>query len=142
MLGIASASELSDDAAEAIRDLTNRWIEVSAEGDIDSYLAIVTDDCIWLGSNTGPGYVGRDAVREFLEPYFGAFNFSMEDVSSEEVVVSADGQFAVHRWSGTAIVAAKDGSSVSKYPRKYYDFWRRDTDGSWKCSRHLFIRID
>ena len=140
--GTANASDLPNNAAEEIRNLTDQWIEVSAEGDIDGYLSLVTDDFIWLGTDAGPGYVGQNAVREFLEPYFDSFNFSMENVRSEEVVISADGKFAVHQWFGTAVVAAKDGSSTSKYPRKYFDFWRRDTDGNWRCSRHLFVMID
>ena len=138
----AKASDVHDGAAEAIRDLTDKWAEVSTEGDLDGYLSIVTDDFIWLGSDSGPRYVGRKAVREFLEPFFESVEFSIEKVRSEEVVISADGQFAVHQYYGTAILAAKDGSSTSKHPRKYFDFWRRDTDGKWRCSLHMFVKID
>jgi uncharacterized protein (TIGR02246 family) len=127
---------------ETIRSLTDKWIEISADGDVDGYLNLVTDDFIWLGSNSGAGYVGRPAVRDFLEPYFKLFNFSMEAVRSEEVVISADGQFAAHQWFGTAVVEAKDGTSASKTARKYFDFWRKGPDGQWRCSRHLFVALE
>ena len=42
--------------AETIRKLTQEWIDVSAEGDVQAYFAFVTDDFSWIGNLSGNGY--------------------------------------------------------------------------------------
>jgi len=136
-----SEAQVAPNDAQAIRSLTDDWIEFSAKGDIEAYLDIVADDFLWLGAGAGSGYAGKDEVRQFLEPYFNAYSFSMENVRSQEITISSNGRLAVHEWIGTAIVEAKDGSSITSTKRKYFDFWRKDDDGIWRCARHLFVPI-
>ena len=126
---------------QAIKSLTDKWLEIAADGDVDGYMNLMAEDFIWLGNSGGPGYFGHAAVRDFLEPFFETFKFSLEDMHSGEVIVSTDGQFAVYEYYGTAVIEAKDGSSTTKMPRKYFDFWTKGSDGKWKCSRHLFVPI-
>ena len=126
---------------QVIKSLTNEWLDIAASGDVDGYMALMAEDFIWLGDTGGPGHVGHDAVRGFLEPFFESFNFSLENMHSEEVIISMDGSFAVFEYYGTAVIEAKEGGLTTKESRKYFDFWRKGADGKWKCSRHLFVPV-
>lgn len=128
--------------AETIRKLTQEWIDVSTEGDVQAYFAFVTDDFNWVGNLSGNGYQGLKETRAFLEPFFQTMTFSLDDWTSDDVIVSGDVQQAVHIWTGTAISINKDGSGEQAQHRTYIDFWSIQDDGSWLCSRHTFIVLD
>ncbi len=142
---LAAASVTTDQSNadyQAILTQTSAWIEGAAAGDLDGYFDFITDDFIWLGDDTGPGYSGHDAVRGFLEPFFDSYVFSIEDVQSNGVVFSADGMSAIHRYSGTAGIELEETGEITRYNRRYVDFWRRGDDDIWRCSRHLYVVVD
>jgi uncharacterized protein (TIGR02246 family) len=125
--------------AESIKKLTQRWIDASATGDVEAYFSFVTDDFSWIGNLNDGGYQGRDQVRAFVEPFFQTMKFSLENWTSDDVVVSGDGNQAVHIWTGTAISINKDGSDEVAQHRKYIDFWSKQPDETWLCTRHTFV---
>jgi ketosteroid isomerase-like protein len=127
---------------QAIQEQTNAWIDVAATGDVDGYFDFVTDDFIWLGDDSGPGYSGRQEVQAFIEPFFDTLVFSMENVASEGITFSADGKDAIHRYYGTAIIESKADGQITKINRRYVDFWRKGEGGIWRCSRHLFLVVE
>ena len=142
MSQLAAAPDQSNADYQAIQAQTFAWAEDSDAGDLDAYFNYITEDFIWLGDDSGPGYSGHDEVREFLEPWFNFFVFSIENVESNGVVLSADGVNAIHRYSGTAAIQSKETGEVTKFNRRYVDFWRKEEDGIWRCSRHLFLVVD
>ena len=128
-----------DSDAQAIQARTMEWIDVAATGDVDNFFDFVTDDFIWMGDYEGPGHSGRQAVRDFLEPFFETFTFSMENVSSDEIIFAGDGRSATHQFTGTAVMVPKNGGQAIRDKRVYFDFWRKGDDGHWRCSRHLYM---
>lgn len=137
----STANDVVDTVAKAIQASTDEWIDVAATGDVDGYFEYVTEDFIWLGDYSGPGYSGHQAVREFLEPFFETLIFSMENVTSEDLTISEDGDNAIHRYSGTAVIESKESGDITRYKRRYVDFWRKGQDGIWRCSRHLYLVV-
>ena len=131
----------ADSDASMIVSLTEQWIDVAATGDVDGYFDFVTDDFVWLGDYEGPGFSGRQDVRDFLEPFFETLTFSMENVSSDEIVFAADGRSATHKYTGTAVMVPKEGGQGTTAKRVYFDFWRKGDDGHWRCSRHLYLVV-
>lgn len=136
---LCSGADSPADPSEKLRELTQRWIDVSEEGDIDLYLSLTTENFNWIGNLTSGGYQGRDEVRRFLSPFFQSMEFSVDNWSSDEVVVSGSGKQAIHLWTGTAVSARKDGSGQTIQRRKYVDVWIKQESGEWLCSRHLFV---
>ena len=137
----STATNTTESDYQAIQMQTSAWIEVAATGNVDGFFDFVTDDFIWLGDYSGPGFSGHEAVREFLEPFFDSLIFSMENVESDGATFSADGNNAIHRYSGTAVVESKESGEVTRYKRRYVDFWRKGDDGVWRCSRHLYLVV-
>ena len=67
--------------------------------DLESTLALVTDDCVFESTEPGPDgthYEGRDAVRRAWQPIFEDANASFE---SEETFAAGDR--VVQRWRYT-----------------------------------------
>jgi len=138
----STANDQSNADYQAIQARTAAWIDGAARGDLEGYFDFITDDFVWLGDLDGPGFSGHDALREFLEPFFDSYRFSVKDIEPVDIAFSADGTTAIHQYVGTAGIESKETGETTWYKRRYVDFWRKDDDGLWRCSRHLYVVID
>ena len=127
---------------QAIKARTAAWAEGAAAGDLEGYFDFITDDFLWLGDDDGPGINNHDALRKYLLPFYESYRFSLKDVEPVDITFSADGMIAIHQYLGTAGIESKETGETIWYKRRYVDFWRKDDDGLWRCSRHLFVVID
>ena len=134
-----SAVPVAADEPATIKRLTQEWIDASARGDIETYFSFVTDDFAWIGDSSGSGYIGREEVQAFVQPFFETTSFSLRDWTSDELLFSGDGKRAVHIWSGQVVTGDKDSGRRVAIDRTYIDFWAKQADGVWLCTRHTFV---
>jgi len=118
----STANDQSNADYQAIQARTAAWIDGAARGDLEGYFDFITDDFVWLGDLDGPGFSGHDALREFLEPFFDSYRFSVKDIEPVDIAFSADGTTAIHQYVGTAGIESKETGETTWYKRRYVDF--------------------
>jgi len=120
---------------EAIKDmLENQYVSIIAKGDFERWLAFCTEDVIFMPPNSVV-LKGKDAIREFVQPYFEQFNLET-DVTVDEIEVSGDWAFA--RWHYSAQYIPKAGGDAIPENGKEIWIFKRQADGTWKCSHAIW----
>ena len=122
---------------EAIKALLAQNSSVIASGDLDGWVALFTENVIFMPPNS-VALEGKDATREFGRLYFDQFTIEI-DISVDEVEVSGDWAFA--RWSYSARYIPKAGGDAIPENGKEIWIFKRQIDGSWKCS-HIILNTD
>ena len=135
---VFSAPALAGDS-ETITTLTQEWVNASAKADIEAYFSFTTDDFAWIGDRNDSGFRGREEVQAFVEPFFETTSFSLDQWETDDLVFSGDGDQAIHIWSGRVITIDKEGGGRTAIDRTYVDFWSKQLDGKWLCTRHTFV---
>jgi uncharacterized protein (TIGR02246 family) len=121
--------------ARAIKDLLeNQYASTIAEGDIERWMTFFLDDVIFMPPNAAT-LKGRDATREFARPFFEQFNMET-NITVDDVEVSGDLAFA--RWGYSGRYSPKDGGDAILENGKEIWIFKRQIDGSWKCSHIIF----
>ena len=105
-----------------------------AKGDIEQWLTVFTEDVIIMPPNSA-ALNGKDATREWARPSFDQFNLEA-DITVDEVEVSGDLAFA--RWSYSTRYTPKAGGDAILGIGKELWIFKRQSDGSWKCSHIIF----
>ncbi|UMY66159.1 MULTISPECIES: nuclear transport factor 2 family protein [unclassified Flavobacterium] len=119
-----SAQKAND--TDAIHHLLNTWHENAAKGNGDAYIAAMTDDGVFIGTDATE-YWTREAFWKFAEPYFkkgAAWDFKP---LKRHVYLSADGKIA---WFDEVLDTWMElcrGSGVLI----------RQADGSWKIAHYV-----
>jgi uncharacterized protein (TIGR02246 family) len=123
----------------AIKDLLEiQYASIIAEGDFERWLTFFTEDVIFMPPNSATLY-GIDATREFVQPIFEMFNFET-DITVDEVEVSDDWAFA--RWHYMAQYKPKtEGDTIPENGKEIWIF-KRQLDGSWRCSHIIWNSND
>jgi ketosteroid isomerase-like protein len=131
-----SAQEAPDvrDARAGVLEAAMTWLRAAEAGDIDGYLAAITEDAVMMYAGQ-PAVIGKEDVRRFLDQFFPHFSFRFEPWESHEIVVA--GNWAFHRYSGIAAITPKTGGEPEVLDRKYIDILRLE-GGVWKTSHHIF----
>jgi uncharacterized protein (TIGR02246 family) len=114
----------------AVREVHNAWIDAVDAGDLDSLLALMTDDAIFL--NPGHEPFGRDGFRaRFLA---GHQQFGIHCTSElKEVVVVAG---VAHAMSSDSVsLTPRDGGEMSHLAGYRLTIYRKQPDGRWLLAR-------
>lgn len=126
----ATAAASFDKSAEtaAIRSQNGRWERGVATGNIDSVMALYSDDAISMGDGT-PAAKGKDAVRE---TYAGFLKAKPSDIklTGADASFSDDGTVAYDHGSFTATITGADGKPA-KIAGDYLAVWKK-AGGEWK----------
>ncbi len=86
-------------AADTTAHLAHQaYVRAINSNNLDSLLSILTDDVVYLAPNEPP-YVGKAAVRPWLEGYFAAYKTHWDKPVQEFVVA---GEWAFERYSYTS----------------------------------------
>lgn len=108
------------------------WAALAAEGrDIDAILSYWTDDAVVLPPDLPP-VQGKEALREYVLGSLEVPGFSIT-WSSDDAVVSPEGNLAYLAGTNTVTVNAPDGNPMTIKGR-VVTIWRRDPDGEWRCA--------
>ncbi len=118
---------------QQIKDVLSGLVAAAQAGDPDAYISFVTTDAVMMWSGQ-PAVVGHDAIHEFMSGFSGATDFDFEGRTDEIQII---GDWALHRYSGVAVMSPTDGGEVIRLDRKYIDILRRE-GGTWKLSHHIY----
>ena len=128
-------NEAASRDADAIKSSFSELVAVSEAGDAEAYAKYLTDDAMWLGPGM-PGVFGKAAIQDFVSGFFADWLWSFPEWHTEEIIVSGD--LAIHRYVGISVSTPKSGGEALREDRKYMDVMRKQLDGKWLLSRHIF----
>ena len=128
------ASSLAEDLA-AVRQVLHDWIADVEDNDGRNYGDFLTEDFVYLGPDA-PAVEGKATVVPWVAGFFERLTFDFPETVTESVVI--DGDLAVHYYAAVAVTTPRAGGDPSSFDRKYIDVLRRQPDGSWKVSHHIF----
>lgn len=128
------AASLEADVA-AIRTFHAEWIAAETSGELESFMALWSDDGVMMPPNA-PTLIGKDAMREWLRDFYNQFTATIETVIDEIVVA---GDWAYVRWTTIAYTTTpKDGGMPITVSGKALWILKRQTDGNWKLAYDIW----
>lgn len=121
-------SQKEEDIAQ-IEELRKKELQAVLAGNIDSLMAIRTDDFTAMLPGM-PAVEGKEEVRKVLEGMFGQMKEFEHNTITEEIIVSGD--LAIHRGTFTDKITLKSSDDTIAYEGKFLWVLQRQDDGSWK----------
>lgn len=110
------------------------YVRVINSNNVDSMMAMMTDDVIFLAAN-GPPVVGKKAVREWIDGYVKAYHTHW-DKPVQEFTVSGD--WAFERYSYTSTDTPVGGGRDVVDTGWGLVVYHREPDGVWRVARDAF----
>lgn len=121
-----------DEDRDDIRELYSRWFAAMEAGDVEGFLALVTDDVVLKGP-ASPALHGKESLRRSLEAFHSRFTERV-DYSVEEVGVAEDWAFA--RIREEIELRAKQSDDRVKLHGMHVGILRREDEG-WRIARDV-----
>ena len=103
-------------------------------GDLEGYLALFSEDIVWMPPNAKIEE-GKDAVRQWGQPYFDQFTIT-QTASFDEVKISGDWAFVRGPYKDE-LVPKNEGDTVVDIGKFLYIF-ERQADKSWKITHAIW----
>ncbi len=129
----AQISSLQRDDEQAIRKLAADWKVAIKNKDVPRLLTFITDDAVFLTSNTPP-LKGKKAVESLFRDIFARFNAEQE-TTNEEIEVDGDRAFT---WGTDALTLTPvAGGKLIKLKGYGMTILQRQSDGSWRIMRGI-----
>ena len=116
---------------QAIRQLIERWLSATREGDVDTVLGLMAPDVIFLVAGQPP-MQGRDAFARSLNTVLSE-NVIESSSQIDEVVVSGDLAYCRTRLSVT--ITSRHGKLPMQRTGHTLSILRKGTDGQWLLTR-------
>ena len=121
---------MSDDE-QAIRQLIERWISATREGDVDAVLGLMAPDVVFLMPGQPP-MQGRDAFAKNLRTVLS--EHAIESHSEiDEIAISGDMAYCRTRLSVT--VTSTHGKLPLRRSGHTLSILRKGGDGKWRLTR-------
>ena len=133
LLAIAACQPEIDLEAEraALFHADESWAAAAEAGDVERIFAFWTEDAV-IYPPVGPAVEGIEAIREFVQRNRAREGFAIGwSPTGAEVSSAADVGYTFGSWRRTA--PGPDGTPVSS-SGNYVSLWRKQADGSWRCS--------
>ncbi len=118
---------------QAIRKLVADWKVAIKNKDVPGLLTFITDDAVFLTSNTPP-LKGKKALESLYRDIFARFNVEQE-TTTEEIEVDGDRAFTWGTDALTLIPLA--GGNLIKLKGYGMTILQRRPDGSWRIMRGI-----
>lgn len=119
-------------AREEIDARRRAWIAAVNEGSLDRYADLLSAYVVWVPPGAD-AIVGRIAVREWLAPFFEAYDYAF-DLAVESLRPA--GTIAVERGSFRSRMTPRSGGDPMEHGGRYLVLWRRDED-VWRIDRYV-----
>ncbi len=119
---------------ERVVAVTDEEVAAIRAGDIRRYLAILSDDAVFLPPNSPP--IKGDDLREWLRDFVQRFVVEWLDFVHGETIVISD--LAYHDYAYSWRVTPKAGGEPSVSHGKGLHVVRRQPDGVWKLVRNIW----
>jgi uncharacterized protein (TIGR02246 family) len=125
------AADLSAADANAIRDVTKRYVSTALAGDWDGWASLSSADVIFLPPN-GPALAGRPAIRKWVEAFGGMATFTAtpQEVVGADRVAYAHGTFAFSMGPTAKVPGGDSGKWLTTYEKQ--------ANGSWLIKRNIW----
>ena len=114
-----------------VYELWNEYSAAVQDGDLERWMSLWIDDGIQMAPDAPPR-VGKEQIREAMQPSFDLFIMSNMVIITEEVQILGDRGYS----HGTYVfdMAPKEGGETSSYSGKFLDIVAKQSDGSWKIA--------
>jgi uncharacterized protein (TIGR02246 family) len=112
-----------------------RILEASLSGDLTVFLSLFADDAVVMPNNDTTIF-GKEELKAWWEEYFHSFRITSSVETERAVTVAGDLAFERHGFSVT-IVPKQSGAKIKDDIRSLI-VWKRDADGNWKISQHIW----
>lgn len=119
---------VSDEAAHKVHEA---YVTAINSNDLDTLLEILTDDVVFMAAHEPP-FVGKAAVRPWLEGYLTAYTTHWDKPVQEFVVA---GEWAFERYSYTSTDTPLDGGEPLVGTGWGFVVYHYDDDGTWRVAR-------
>lgn len=118
---------------EQLAQLREEYVQAENAGDIDGVLRMFSDDIVVMPPESPP-VKGIEAAEEFFGGFLDAFTVDIE-LASEDVVVDGD---LAYDWGTVSGTLEPSGGQPQPVSNTYLLVYRRDSDGSWRQSKHIW----
>ncbi len=116
---------------QTIRQLIERWISATREGDVDAVLRLMAPDVVFMMAGQAP-MQGRDAFAKSLRTAL-AEHIIVSSSEIDEITVSGDMAYCRTRLSVT--VTSKHGQLPMTRSGHTLSILRKGSDGKWLLTR-------
>ncbi len=127
----------SDFESQRIVALLDQEVRAVGTGDIYLYLALLTDDAVFLPPNS-PEKVGA-GLREWLRDFLRRFKAEWLNYAHGKTIVSGD--LACHRFDYTWRITPVAGGEPVIGTGKGLHVLRRQADASWKLAYEIWNSV-
>lgn len=119
---------------EEVEQRRREWRTAVNAGDLESYLELVTTDVVWL-TPAGSPVKGRDAFGNWLEPFFGKYDY---DFQLEPKRVRVFEGWCAEGGRYASVMKPKGGGEQQEHSGTYAVLWRLDEgDQTWRIERYV-----
>jgi uncharacterized protein (TIGR02246 family) len=125
-----------DEDVDAIKAIFERVVLSAEEGDLEGYLALYTDDAVWMFKDRLED-AGKEEVRQ-LYRFMEKYSFDQE-VSLDEIVVAGDWAFVRLTADGWLVPKPGVEGDRRRAVSRHLTIAHRQTDGSWKLARDIYV---
>lgn len=107
------------------------YVAAINSNDLDTFLDMLTDDAVFMAPNS-PRRVGKQAIREWAEPYLDAYHIHWDKTSLEFIIT---GDYAIEQYAYAEDDTPKAGGPQLQDTGKGLNIYRRCDDGVWRVAR-------
>lgn len=101
---------------------------------VDALVEMLTDDVVYMAAHEPP-YVGKQAVRPWIEEYFKTYSTHWDKPVQEFIV---NGDWAFERYSYKSADTPLAGGATVEDTGWGFVVYHRDSDGKWRVARDAF----
>lgn len=120
-------------SVEAISQRRNQWIAAINAADADGFVAVLTEDAVWLPMAQA-GITGKEQIRRWLVGPFAEFAYEYEVT---DVRLRLAGDWAVERSRFTTRARGRDGRKAPTHEGTYTILWRNVASAGWLIDRYI-----
>ena len=118
----------------ALRQLDEEWSKAAASKDVEKTISYYSDDAVLMLPNL-PRLTGKDSIRTLWKEMFASQTFS-GGWKTTKVEVARSGDLA-YVTGDYAFNETESGRPITD-KGKYLHVWKKQPDGSWKCTAAMF----
>lgn len=135
-LSTACQSQADTRAADeaALRKLDEEWSKAAGSKDVDKTLSYYSDDAVLMLPNL-PRLTGKESIRTLWKEMFASQTFS-GGWKTTKVEVARSGDLAYV--TGDYEFNESDSGRPMTDKGQYLQVWKKQADGSWKCTADMF----
>ncbi|MDZ7757163.1 YybH family protein [Rhodohalobacter sp.] len=133
LFSCSSLSFAQDIDSKLIQDITQNWVDVTNNEDIEGLLKILTNDVIIFSPNAEPA-MGKSTIEEIYSPYYQAYDLEVT-ATINEMHISEKIAYVWTLVEGTR--GPKGGNEFDNF--NYNNLWiLKKNQSGWKLWRLMF----